>query len=96
MSDRVGRPPGRIARVRRAGPDRWEIGFGGFRTVETICAPFQFVAFAGEMRVTFSLADADGGTEFSVLCEYIPKGVWLEDNEVGCRFSLQNLAAFLE
>jgi uncharacterized protein YndB with AHSA1/START domain len=53
-------------------------------------------AFAGEMRVTFSLADADGGTEVSVLCEDIPRGVRLEDNEMGCRSSLQKLAAFLE
>jgi uncharacterized protein YndB with AHSA1/START domain len=52
--------------------------------------------FAGEMRVTFSLADADGGTEVTALCEDIPKGVRPEDNEMGCRSSLQKLAAFLE
>jgi uncharacterized protein YndB with AHSA1/START domain len=52
--------------------------------------------FAGEMRITFSLADADGGTEVVVLCEDIPKGVRLEDNEMGSRSSLQKLAAFLE
>jgi uncharacterized protein YndB with AHSA1/START domain len=52
--------------------------------------------FAGEMRITFSLADADGGTEVRVLCEDIPKGVRPEDNEMGCRSSLQKLAALLE
>jgi uncharacterized protein YndB with AHSA1/START domain len=53
-------------------------------------------AFAGEMRITFSLADVDGGTEVSVLCEDIPQGVRPEDNELGSRSSLQNLAALLE
>jgi uncharacterized protein YndB with AHSA1/START domain len=53
-------------------------------------------SFAGEMTITFSLAEADGGTEVIVLCEDIPKGVRLEDNEMGCRSSLQNLAALVE
>ena len=52
--------------------------------------------FAGEMKITFGLADADGGTEVVVLCEDIPKGVRPEDNEMGCRSTLQKLAAFLE
>ncbi|HEV3166275.1 MAG TPA: SRPBCC family protein [Isosphaeraceae bacterium] len=52
--------------------------------------------FAGEMRVTFTLADADGGTDVVVFCEDIPKGVRPEDNELGCRSSLQKLAALLE
>lgn len=52
--------------------------------------------FAGEMRITWSLADADGGTEVTVLFEDIPKGVRLEDNETGSRETLEKLAAFLE
>jgi hypothetical protein len=52
--------------------------------------------FAGAMRITFTLADAGGGTEVVVFCEGIPIGVRLEDNEMGCRSSLQNLAEFLE
>jgi hypothetical protein len=48
------------------------------------------------MRVTFSLADAEVGTEVVVYCEVIPRGVRLEDNEMGCRSSLENLAALLE
>jgi len=52
--------------------------------------------FAGEMRITWSLADADGGTEVTVLCEDIPKGIRLEDNETGSRSSLRNLAVFIE
>ncbi len=52
--------------------------------------------FAGEMRISFRLADADGGTEVTVLCEDIPQGVRPEDNEMGCRSSLQKLATLLE
>lgn len=52
--------------------------------------------FAGEMTVTWDLADADGGSEVTALCEGIPKGIRLEDNEQGSRSSLQKLAAFIE
>jgi hypothetical protein len=48
------------------------------------------------MRITFSLADADGETEVVVLCEDIPKRVRLEVNEMGCLSSLRKLAALLE
>ena len=51
--------------------------------------------FAGEMRITWNLADADGGTEVTVLCEDIPKGISLEDNEIGSRSSLRKLAEFV-
>lgn len=52
--------------------------------------------FAGEMRVTVTLADADGGTEVAYLCENIPTGIRPEDNEAGCRSSLRKLADLLE
>jgi len=52
--------------------------------------------FAGEMRITWNLADADGGTEVTVLCEDIPKGIHLEDNETGSKSSLRKLSTFIE
>jgi uncharacterized protein YndB with AHSA1/START domain len=52
--------------------------------------------FAGEMRMTWSFADARGGTEVTVLCEDIPAGIRLEDNELGSAQSLKKLAAFVE
>jgi uncharacterized protein YndB with AHSA1/START domain len=52
--------------------------------------------FAGEMRMTTSLADADQATEVTVLCEDIPPGIRPEDNELGCRLALANLARLLE
>jgi uncharacterized protein YndB with AHSA1/START domain len=47
----------------------------------------------GEMRITWSLADAEGGTDVNVLCDGIPEGIRHKDkdnNEAGCRSSLQN------
>lgn len=53
-------------------------------------------AFAGEMRMTTSLAEADQGTEVTVLCENVPPGIRPEDNELGCRLALANLARLVE
>ena len=52
--------------------------------------------FAGEMRMTVRLADADGGTEVSLMYENVPAGIRAEDNEAGSRQSLQKLAALVE
>lgn len=53
-------------------------------------------AFAGAMTLIWSLVDADRGTEVTVRCENIPRGVRPEDNEEGSRSTLEKLAAFLE
>ncbi|MCU0466798.1 MAG: SRPBCC domain-containing protein [Anaerolineae bacterium] len=53
-------------------------------------------AFAGEMKLTWSLEDVAGGTQVTVVCENIPFGIRPEDNEAGSRSSLTKLAAFLE
>ncbi|HEX6818821.1 MAG TPA: SRPBCC domain-containing protein [Ktedonobacterales bacterium] len=52
--------------------------------------------FAGEMRITVTLAEVDGGTEVTYRCDNIPPGIRPEDNEVGCRMSLRKLATLLE
>jgi uncharacterized protein YndB with AHSA1/START domain len=64
------------------------------RIVEVVEFESHDKAFAGEMKMTVSLAD--GGTEITILCEDIPKGIRPEDNELGCKESLQKLAALLE
>jgi hypothetical protein len=51
---------------------------------------------AGEMMITWTLVDTNEGTAVTVLCENIPRGVRLEDNETGCRSTLKKLAAFIE
>jgi uncharacterized protein YndB with AHSA1/START domain len=50
----------------------------------------------GEMTITTTLADADGGTDVLVVHEGIPSGVPTTDNETGTRMSLANLAALVE
>lgn len=52
--------------------------------------------FAGEMKLTWTLADVAGGTEVGVLFEDIPRGISLEDNELGSEQSLRKLAALVE
>jgi uncharacterized protein YndB with AHSA1/START domain len=52
-------------------------------------------SFAGEMVVATTLKPADRGTEVTIRCDDIPAGVRLEDNETGCRLTLDQLAKFL-
>jgi uncharacterized protein YndB with AHSA1/START domain len=51
--------------------------------------------FAGEMIVSTTLAPAGSGTKITIRCDNIPPGVRLEDNEAGCRSTLEKLASFL-
>lgn len=53
-------------------------------------------ALRGEMTITFTLADADGGTELLAVHEGLPPGLSTADNEVGWRMSLEKLAALVE
>jgi uncharacterized protein YndB with AHSA1/START domain len=50
----------------------------------------------GEMKITITLADADGGTDVAAVHEGLPRGVSLADNEAGWRSSLARLAALAE
>lgn len=52
-------------------------------------------AFAGEMTVRTTLEPAGTGTRVTMLCENIPSGIRPEDNEAGCRSTLEKLAAFV-
>jgi len=65
------------------------------KIVEVVEFESQAPAFAGEMRLTVSLADVDGGTDVTILCQDIPIGIRPKDNELGCRESLQKLVALL-
>jgi uncharacterized protein YndB with AHSA1/START domain len=53
-------------------------------------------AMQGEMRITTTLSDADGGTEVVVTLEGLPPGVREADNETGTRMALAKLAALVE
>ena len=50
----------------------------------------------GEMTITTTLADADGGTEVTAVHEGLPRGLSPADNETGWRMSLEKLAALVE
>jgi uncharacterized protein YndB with AHSA1/START domain len=49
----------------------------------------------GEMTMTVTLRDADGGTELLAVHEGVPDGVAPEDNETGWRMALDRLSAVL-
>lgn len=53
-------------------------------------------ALQGEMQITITLADADGGTQLEALHENLPPGVAPADNELGWQQSLAKLAALVE
>ncbi|MGV3723617.1 MAG: SRPBCC family protein [Actinomycetota bacterium] len=50
----------------------------------------------GEMTITTTLSDVDGGTELLAVHEGVPPGVAPADNELGWRMSLAKLAALVE
>jgi uncharacterized protein YndB with AHSA1/START domain len=50
----------------------------------------------GQLTVTTTLTEADGGTEVQVGYDGLPRGVSSADNETGTRKSLANLAALVE
>jgi uncharacterized protein YndB with AHSA1/START domain len=53
-------------------------------------------AMQGEMTITMTLADADGGTELLAVHDRLPPGLSPADNEAGWRSSLAKLAAVVE
>jgi len=53
-------------------------------------------AMQGEMTITTTLTDADGGTEILAVHDGLPRGVSPADNELGWRMSLAKLAAFVD
>lgn len=50
----------------------------------------------GEMTITITLSDADGGTDLVAVHEGLPRGVLPADNEIGWRMSLEKLATLVE
>ena len=50
-------------------------------------------ALRGEMTITISLADADGGTDVLAVHDGLPRGLSIADNEVGWREALATLAS---
>jgi hypothetical protein len=53
-------------------------------------------ALRGEMTITITLVDADGGTDLRAVHDGLPPGVSPADNELGWRLALAKLAALVE
>ena len=53
-------------------------------------------AMRGEMTITYTLADADGGTDLVGIHENLPPGVSPADNELGWSMSMEKLAKLVE
>jgi Activator of Hsp90 ATPase homolog 1-like protein len=53
-------------------------------------------ALRGEMTITITLADVDGGTELLATHDGLPPGLSPADNESGWRMALAKLAALVE
>lgn len=66
------------------------------RVVEVVTFESDDPAFAAEMTITTSLAPVPGGTEVTITCENVPRGINAEDHQVGLASTLANLAAFTE
>ncbi len=66
------------------------------RVVQLVTFQSDDPAFAGEMRMTWSLTPASGGTKVSIIAENVPTGISKEDHDVGLSSTLKNLARFVE
>jgi len=53
-------------------------------------------AMRGEMTVTFTLTDTDGGTDVLAVHDNLPPGLSPADNETGWQMALDKLAALVE
>lgn len=74
--------------------------FVGLVPGSCVVQEFDFVsddpAFAGTMRMTWSLVPQGDATAVTVMAEHVPAGIDPEDHAQGLASSLANLAAFVE
>ena len=68
----------------------------GERVIEVVEFETPDPALHGEMTITITLADADGGTDLVAVHDGLPPGLSPADNETGWRRSLAKLAALVE
>jgi uncharacterized protein YndB with AHSA1/START domain len=66
------------------------------QVVEVLAFESDNPALRGEMRITVTLSDVEGGTRLEAVHEGVPDTVPPEDNELGWRMSLGKLAALVE
>jgi uncharacterized protein YndB with AHSA1/START domain len=66
------------------------------QVVEALAFETDDPAMQGEMTITYTLTDADGGTDLLAVHDRVPPGVSPAVNEAGWRDSLTKLAALVE
>lgn len=66
------------------------------RVVETMAFESDDPTMQGAMTVTFTLSDADGGTNLLAVHDNVPPGIAPADNELGWQISLDKLKALVE
>jgi uncharacterized protein YndB with AHSA1/START domain len=66
------------------------------RVVEVVEFETSEPGIMGEMTITISLTDANGGTDVVAVHDGLPPGVSIADNEIGWRGALAKLAALVE
>ena len=66
------------------------------RVVEVVEFETTDPALQGEMTITISLSDADGGTDVLAVHDGLPPGLSNADNEIGWREALEKLAVLVE
>lgn len=81
------------------GTDTFEGRFAELVTAERVVWTTRFASsdpdFAGEMTISTTRAPVAVGTDVTMTCDNIPSGIRLEDNEAGCRSTLEQLAAYV-
>ncbi|KUN09687.1 polyketide cyclase [Streptomyces yokosukanensis] len=68
----------------------------GALVVEEVEFESDSASVRGLMTMTTTLTGADGGTDVEILHEGVPDDIRREDNELGTRMALDNLARFVE
>jgi uncharacterized protein YndB with AHSA1/START domain len=66
------------------------------RLVQAIDFASEDPSYAGTMTMTWTFADAAGGTEVAVEVANAPPGIAEADHEIGIRSSLENLCCYLK
>lgn len=66
------------------------------RIVQAITFDSVDPAFAGEMTMTVTFEEVEGGTEVTIAFDHLPPGIRPEDNDAGTRSSLDKLAHYVE
>jgi len=66
------------------------------RIVEAVSFVTTDPAFFGEMTLIVTFEEVSGGTEVTLVCKNLPRGLRAADNEAGSRLSLEQLARRFE